>query len=42
MAFDMFEYILVLQLQFTISQTDLFLVNLSSKTYVFEDKMAKY
>ena len=25
-----------------ISQTDLYLVNLSSKKYVFEDKMTKY
>ena len=25
-----------------ISQTDLYLVNLSSKTYVFEDKLTKY
>ena len=25
-----------------ISQTDLYLVNLSSKTYGFEDKMTKY
>ena len=25
-----------------ISQTDLYLVNLSSKTFVFEDKMTKY
>ena len=24
------------------SQTDLYLVNLSSKTYVFEDKLTKY
>ena len=26
----------------TISQTDLYLVNLSSKTYVFEDKLTTY
>ena len=25
-----------------ISQTDLYLVSLSSKTYVFEDKLTKY
>ena len=25
-----------------ISQTDLYLISLSSKTYVFEDKMIKY
>ena len=36
-----FVYVTTCTLKEIISQTDQYLVNLSSKTYVFEDKLAK-